>query len=163
MKFKIDEKKLETDIARWVKKHGSERSALITILHEVHNEYSWVPELAMQLIAEHLGMHPVEVYGVASFYLFFHVEPKGHKVIRVCQSICCDIQGKRAVGEALKERLGIDFGQTTYDGEYTLLYTNCMGQCDQGPAIMINMKPYTCVTPEKIDAILEEENSGAHK
>jgi NADH-quinone oxidoreductase E subunit len=156
MKDQRSREMLDQDIRRWVDKYGRDRSALIAILHNVHREYSQVSAHAMEEIADYLGIHPVEVYGVATFYSFYNAEPKGKKVIRLCRTVSCDMQGKQNLVYALENRFGIRFGETTKDGKWTLEYTSCMGWCDKGPAMFVNSKPYTQVTPEKLDAILAE-------
>ena len=110
----------------------------------------------MQVIADLLDIHPVEVYSVVSFYAFLGSEPPGQFVIRLCRTISCDMQGKDRVARQLENDLGIDFGETTADGNFTLEWANCMGMCDQGPALLVNDRVYTQVTPEKVHEILEE-------
>ena len=92
----------------------------------------------MQVLADLLDLHPVEVYGVVSFYTFLNSEKKGRYVVRLCQTISCDMAGKDAVAAALREALGIEFGETTEDGVFSLEWANCLGMCDQGPAMLVN-------------------------
>ena len=92
---------------------------------------------------------------MVSFYSFLNDKPKGKYVIRLCQTISCDMQGKDRVARQLENDLGITFGETTPDGKFSLEFANCLGMCDQGPAMLINDQVYTHVTPEKVHDILE--------
>jgi [NiFe] hydrogenase diaphorase moiety large subunit len=145
-------------------KHGRTRTALLPILQDFQAKYFHIDEHAMQVIADILGLHPVEVYSVVSFYSMLDEAPKGTFVIRLCRTISCDMQGKDQVARQLKNDLGISFGETTQDGMFSLEWTNCLGMCDQGPALLINDQVYTSVTPEKVHMILEEcrEQFGVH-
>ena len=110
----------------------------------------------MQVIADVLDIHPVEVYSVVSFYSFLDDKPKGRFVIRLCQTISCDMFGKSRVAKQLENELGIKFGETTPDGKFTLEYTNCLGMCDRGPAMLVNNQVFTQVSPEKAHEIVEK-------
>lgn len=135
---------------------GKNRASLIPILQEVQKAYTYISEYAMQEIADQLGIHPVEVYSVVSFYAFLKEKPQGRFVIRLCQTISCDMAGKDRVARQLRNDLGIDFGQTTADGKFSLEWASCLGMCDQGPAMLVNDKVYTRVTPEQVHDILED-------
>jgi NADH:ubiquinone oxidoreductase subunit E len=93
---------------------------------------------------------------VVSFYSFLDSRKKGNFIIRLCQTISCDLAGKKDVARQLENDLGIAFGETTADGNFTLEHASCLGLCDQGPALLVNDKVYTQVTPEQVDEILEE-------
>jgi NADH:ubiquinone oxidoreductase subunit E len=103
-----------------------------------------------------LSIHPVEVNSVISFYSFLHSEPQGRNTIKLCRTISCDIAGKQKIEDALTRELGISFGETTKDKKYTLEHTNCIGMCDQGPAMLVNDKVFTRLDPEKAVNILKE-------
>lgn len=135
---------------------GRNRTSLLPILLEVKRKYHTIGSYAMQVIADQLEIHPVEVNSVASFYAFLGDRPQGRFVIRLCRTISCDMAGKSRVMRQLENDLGISFGQTTPDGKFTLEWANCMGMCDQGPALLVNDRIHTHVTPEKVHEILEE-------
>lgn len=135
---------------------GHNRTSLMPILQDVKAKYHRVDSYAMQVIADELGIHPVEVYSVASFYAFLGDRPQGKFVIRLCRTISCDMEGKERVARQLETDLGITFGETTRDGKFTLEWANCMGMCDQGPALLVNDKVFTKVTPERVHTILED-------
>jgi len=151
-----EQAKLQALVADLVQKHGCTRSSLIPILQEVQGQYSEVSEFAMQVIADQLDIHPAEVNSVVSFYAFLDTVPKGRFVIRMCRTISCQMAGAHNVARQLENDLGIEFGETTADGRFTLEWANCLGMCDQGPAMLVNDKVYTNLTAEKVHGILEE-------
>ena len=135
---------------------GRERGALMPMLQAVQRKNGYVSDLAMQEIADILEIHPVEVYGVVSFYSFLSTKPKGRFIIRMCRTMSCDMAGKDAVARQLESDLGVCFGETTRDGMFTLEWTNCLGMCDQGPALLVNDEFYTAVTADQVAGILDE-------
>lgn len=159
-----EQAKLQAMVAELADRHGRARSSLIPILQEVQGKYSEVSEFAMQVIADELDIHPAEVNSVVSFYAFLDTVPKGRFVIRMCRTISCQMAGAHNVARQLENDLGIEFGETTPDGRFTLEWANCLGMCDQGPAMLVNDKVYTNLTAEKVHGILEEcrESFGVH-
>lgn len=139
-----------------VERYGRDRSALIPLLQEVQRQHFCIDGFAMQTIADLLDIHPVEVNSVVSFYSFLGHEPKGQFTIRLCRTISCDMNDKDRVARQLQNDLGIGFGQTTPDGKFTLEWANCIGMCDQGPALLVNDQVYTRVTPDKVHEIIEQ-------
>jgi NADH:ubiquinone oxidoreductase subunit E len=137
-------------------RYGGRRTALIPILQEVQRRYSRIDPYVMQVIADLLGIHPVEVYSVISFFSFLSGEPEGRFAIRLCRSISCDLAGRACIARQLETDLGIKFGQTTPDGRFTLAWANCIGMCDRGPALLVNERVYTHVTPATVHEIIEE-------
>lgn len=153
----IDQSALLEEIETLKNKYGSDRSALIPILEDLQEHYRYLPGVLLQETAHALDIHPVEVEGVATFYSFFKTDkPLGKYVIRLCQTISCDLAGKARIARQLENELGIVFGETTRDGLFTLEYTNCLGMCDQGPAIMINDRLIANVVPSMVPEIVEE-------
>jgi [NiFe] hydrogenase diaphorase moiety large subunit len=147
---------LSEEIGLLVEKYGVERSSLLQILQDIQRKYNHISDFAQQEIARLLSIHPVEVNSVISFYSFLHSEPQGRNTIKLCRTISCDMAGKQKIEDALTRELGISFGQTTKDKKYTLEHTNCMGMCDQGPAMLINDKVFTRLDPEKAVNILNQ-------
>jgi len=148
------QEQLRAEIAELVEKLGPGRSTLIPILQDVKRRHHAVDGEAMQVVADMLDIHPVEVYSVASFYAFLHGAPQGAHVIRLCVTLCCDFAGKDAVADALRTELAIDFDQTTPDGLVTLEWASCIGMCDQGPALLVDDVVHTRVTPDDARAIV---------
>jgi [NiFe] hydrogenase diaphorase moiety large subunit len=147
---------LSEEIELLVNKYGVERSSLLQILQDVQRKHNHISDFAQQEIARLLSIHPVEVNSVISFYSFLHSEPQGRNTIKLCKTISCDMAGKQKIEDALTRELGISFGETTKDKKYTLEHTNCIGMCDQGPAMLINDKVFTRLDPEKAVNILKE-------
>ena len=148
--------RLEAELTSLAQTLGRSRTSLLPILLEVKRKHHTIDSHAQQVIADLLGIHPVEVNSVVSFYAFLGDRPQGRFVIRLCRTISCAMQGKDRVMRQLENDLGIRFGETTADGAFTLEWANCMGMCDQGPALLVNDRIFTRVTPERVHDILEE-------
>jgi [NiFe] hydrogenase diaphorase moiety large subunit len=149
-----DKNSLSEEIEKYVDKYGSDRPSLLPILQDIQRRHKYVSEYAQQEVARLLNIHPVEVYSVITFYSFLNSEPKGRNIVRLCRTITCDLYGKNKVAESIERELGIKFGETTRDNRITLEYANCLGMCDQGPAMLINDKVYSNLTPETVVEIL---------
>ena len=145
---------LRDEVMALVDKLGPGRSSLIPILQEVKRLHQGLDSEAMQVVAQALDIHPVEVYSVASFYAFLHDGLEGRFVIRLCGTLSCDFAGKDAVADALVEELHIGFDETTDDGVFTLEWASCVGMCDQGPALLVNDQVHTRVTPQAVRDIV---------
>jgi NADH:ubiquinone oxidoreductase subunit E len=150
------QEQLRADLNALVDRLGPGRSSLIPILQDVKRTYHSVDSDAMQIIADLLEVHPVEVYGVATFYAFLDPKAQGEFVVRLCRTISCELAGKDAVAKELEKELGISFGETSDDGRFTLDWAACMGMCDQGPALLVNDRVYTRVTAEMVREIAAE-------
>ena len=145
---------LSEEIELYVSRFGADRTSLLPILQKIQRKHNYISEFAQQEVARLLNIHPVEVYGVITFYAFLNSEPRGRNIVRLCQTITCNMYGKRKVAESIESELGIKFGETTSDNLITLEYANCLGMCDQGPAMIINDKVYSNLTPESAIEIL---------
>lgn len=152
----LEKNTMTEEIEQLVDKYGTSRSSLLPILQDIQRKHNYIPDFAQQEVARLLDIHPVEVYSVISFYTFLNTQPKGRNIVRLCQTITCDMAGKTGVAKALERELGIKFGETTKDNKFTLEYVNCLGMCDQGPAVLINERVYPKVTPERAVQILSE-------
>jgi NADH-quinone oxidoreductase subunit E len=139
-----------------VEKNGRERSSLIPILQGVVDQKNYLSDQDMTEIAKELDISAAQVYGTATFYSFLDTVPRGKFVIRVCKTITCDMHGKKTIIQTLEDMLKIKVGETTPNKKFTLLETNCLGWCHEGPAMLINEKPYSGLTPEKIHDIISE-------
>lgn len=146
-----------------LKKYPSDQTQLLAILQEINQTQGCVDRPAMIAVADYLNMSPATIYGTATFYHLINTKPKGSFVIRLCQSLSCDLNNKQAVATALQNALKISFGETTPDKLFTLEYTNCMGMCDQGPAMLVNDRLYGKLTPENVVAIISELKTAAKK
>jgi NADH:ubiquinone oxidoreductase subunit E len=147
---------LRHEIAELAEKFEHKRDGMMPMLETIQEKYRCVSDFAMQEVARQLGVFPTEVYGVVSFYSFLSTEPKGKFDIRLCRTLSCDFSGKREVAQQLENELGIKFGETTKDRLFSLEYCNCLGMCDNGPALLVNNDVYTRVHPELVSDILEK-------
>ncbi len=146
----------EQTVSNAVKKHGSTRENLLPILQDISKELGYLTEDAMVEVAKAMDLSSADVYGVATFYSFLDTKPRGKNVIRCCQTIACYMRGKDNIIHAIEEKLRIKVGQTTPDGKFTLVFTNCIGQCHEGPAMLINDEVFTQLTPEKAIRAIEK-------
>ena len=144
------------EIAAEFPHYEQKRAVSLEAMKIVQRHRGWVPDQAIQEIAEFLEMSPDELDGVATFYNLIFRKPVGRHLILVCDSVSCWIMGYEEVWRHLRDRLGIDFGQTTADGRFTLLPVPCLGACDQAPAMMVDDELFGNLDPVKIDEILEK-------
>ena len=132
------------------------RELVVDAMLALQEHYGYLSDEAVKEVAALLGMTPLEVEELATFYTFIFREPVGKYVIHICDSVICWMDGNGAIKEYLCKKLNINLGETTADGLFTLLPVCCIGYCDQSPAMLINRKVYGNLTPEKIDEILEK-------
>ena len=133
----------------------SEREALLAMIKEEQATSGYLSKDAMARVSGALGVTLGDVYGVTTFYSFLSTWPLGRHVIRICKSVpCCMKDAERLIAWIGKE-LGIGLGETTPDGRFTLTLTNCIGACDQAPAMLIGDEMYGQLTPDRISAILK--------
>ncbi|MDC7218832.1 MAG: NAD(P)H-dependent oxidoreductase subunit E [Spirochaetales bacterium] len=135
---------------------GTERDKLLPFMQEVLRCKNYLSEDSLRDIASAFQLSSAEVYGVASFYSFIETSPPGRHIIRLCKTVCCDLKNKDLILHTLERHLRIHLGETTADGKFSLLSTNCIGWCHESPAMMINDKIYTRLTPESTLKALEE-------
>jgi len=153
-------KQLVKDLAE---EHGREMESLLPILQGIETREQHISQEAMVEVARELNISAAKVYGTATFYSFLHTKPLGKYVIRVCKTITCMMHGKNQIIKELENVLKVELGDTTHDGKFTLMETNCLGQCHKGPAMLINDTPYTELTPEKVrDIIMQYRNEEMH-
>lgn len=152
----LEKNALTEEIEMLAEKYGKERTSLLPMLQDIQRKHNYISEFAQQEVARVLDIHPAEVYSVITFYSFLYHKPRGRNIVRVCKTIACDLAGKSEICATIQRELGIKFGETTKDKKITLEYTNCIGMCDQGPAMIINEQVFTKLTPEKIVQIIKE-------
>jgi len=143
-------------LAQVIQDHKEQKGALMPVLQEAQNIFGCVSEDVQKIIAEGLGVTLSEVYGVATFYSQFSLQPKGEDVCGVCLGTACYVKGSQAVLDKLCEELEIQPGDTTKDGKFTVQATRCLGACGLAPVMMINDAVFGRLTPAEIPAILEK-------
>jgi NADH-quinone oxidoreductase E subunit len=132
-----------------------QRDRLLALLQDEQGKAGYISEQFIEQAAQLMGLSISEVYGVATFYQFLSTKPLGRNVIHVCKCIPCYLKSSQLVVEAIQEKLGIAPGETTQDGRFSLQLTNCIGACDQAPAMLLNHDLHGYLTPAKIAQILE--------
>jgi NADH:ubiquinone oxidoreductase subunit E len=145
---------------RVIPRYETKLACLLPALHLIQHEYGWVPPQAMEEIAEFLGVKPADVLDTASFYEEYWLRPKGRRLISVCRSIACEFCGQPALTEAIKAHLDIDVGETTDDGEWTLIELECLGACGGAPAMLIDETLHEDVKPTDVPQLLTARKNG---
>ena len=135
---------------------GKQKSALLPVLHVAQEQFGWLSEGVMDYVATLLDISPVEVYEVATFYTMYHLQPVGSHVIEYCRTGPCCLMGGEDVYAHLKNRLGIETGETTPDGKFTLKEVECLAACGWGPVFQIREKYYMNLTNDKVDEIVAD-------
>lgn len=137
-----------------VAQHGSTRSALIPVLQGLREQRRELGDVAMQVVADRLDIPAVDVQGVVTFYHFLSTEAPGRHVVHVCRTLSCEMAGMRRVVEQLQAELGVSVGRTSPDGLVTLGWANCIGMCDQAPAMLVDRQALGRVTPAQVRQIV---------
>lgn len=140
-----------------IQKHQSQKSALIAILQEVQEEYRYLPEEILTYVATAMDLSPATVFGVATFYAQFSLEPKGKYIIKVCDGTACHVRGSSPLYKAICKQVGLgDGGKTTEDLKFTVETVSCLGACGLAPVVTINDQVYGQMTPEGMELIVEK-------
>ncbi|MDJ0686498.1 MAG: NAD(P)H-dependent oxidoreductase subunit E [Alphaproteobacteria bacterium] len=150
----------QDQVAQICDSYDNDPHRMLDILRDVQDRFRWIARETMQTVAEKTGLTQIAVEGVASFYAFLSLAPKGRITIRLCDDIVDQFAGLPEVTESFEKALGIGIGETTSDGGFSLEYTPCIGMCDQAPAAMINDVIVTNLTPEKTRALVAALKSG---
>jgi len=136
---------------------GKQKSALIPVLHMSQEDFGgWLSPDTMDYVGSLMQLEPIEVYEVATFYSMFNTEPVGRHVFEVCQTGPCMLRGSDDIISYIKAKLGIGVGETTADGLFTLKTVECLGACGYAPMMQLGKHYREHLTPEKVDAIIEE-------
>jgi len=140
---------------------GRQASAVIALLDLGQRQNGgWVSPAVIEHVAEVLDMAPIRVYEVASFYTMFNTRPVGRHLVQVCRTTPCWLRGAADLTAACRKKLGIDLGQTTADGTFTLVEVECLGACANAPMVQINDDYYEDLTPERLCEILDALRAG---
>jgi NADH-quinone oxidoreductase subunit E len=144
-------KKIEEIAARYARKEA----ALLPVLHVIQNEVGFISSQEEKQVADLLGIRPIKVKEVVTFYTMINQEPLGKYHIQVCSNISCSLLGAESLIEHLKNKLEIEIGETTKDKKFSLSTVECLGACEQAPCMMINFDYYGNLDKKKIDKILD--------
>ena len=131
------------------------RAASVSVMRWVQRRDGYISDTALQDVAEYLELPAADLEGLATFYNLLFRKTVGNHVIKVCDSVSCWMCGYESVYDRLRNCLGIEYGDTTEDGEFTLLPVVCLGNCDNAPTLMINDDLYDRVSPDTVDSILK--------
>jgi NADH-quinone oxidoreductase subunit E len=148
-------KKIDREIAKYPP--DQKQSAVMSALIIAQDEKGWLSSELMDYVARYLDMPPVAVYEVATFYSMYNLERMGRHKLTICTCLPCGLQGALDAADHLRERLGIDFNETTPDGRFTLKEGECMGACAMAPVLLVNNKKmHDYMSKEKLDRLIEE-------
>ena len=150
------EEKTVKELEKILSGYSNDKSNLIQILNEVQEKFGYVPTIAQEEIAKYLGIEVAEVYGVVTFYSRFTLKPKGKYAISVCMGTACFVKGGEQILERVKQKLGIEEGQTTEDGKFSIDATRCIGACGLAPVFTVNDEVYGKATPQLVDKVIKE-------
>ncbi len=145
---------LKDKIEEIAKRYPDRRSAVMPALYLAQEKYGYLSKEAMEEVAEILALPPVQVYEIATFYTMYNRQPVGRYHIQVCTNVSCMLLGAENLVDYIKKRLGIEVGETTSDGLFTLSTVECLGSCGTAPVMQINDEYYENLTKEKVDDIL---------
>jgi NADH:ubiquinone oxidoreductase subunit E len=138
------------------KKFKEMKGSLIPTLHEVQKLFGYLPEGALQIVSEELSIPMSEIYGVATFYSQFALEPKGEHIIKICLGTACYVKGAQDILERFASVLEVEVGKTTKDGKFTVEAARCLGACGLAPVLMVDDKVYGRLIPDDVIRIIEE-------
>lgn len=148
-------KRIDREIAKYPP--GQQQSAVMAALSIAQDEKGWLTDDVMESVAAYLGMAPIAVFEVATFYNMYNLKPVGKHKLTVCTNLPCALSGANDAADYLKQKLGIEFNETTADGRFTLKEGECLGACGDAPVMLLNDKRmYSWMTPQQIDKLLSE-------
>lgn len=140
-------------VTKIIQRHQAKKTKLLAILTDIQTKYNWLPPDAIELVAEKLCVPLIDVYGVASFYHAFSLNPRGKHIATVCSGTACHVRGAPIILDRIQTKLGIEPGCTTKDDQFTLETVNCLGACALAPIVLVDGHYYGQSTPQKVDAI----------
>ena len=148
-------KRIDAAVAKYPPERKS--SAVMAALTIAQDEKGWLSTETMDFVAHYLGMPPIAVYEVASFYTMYDLKPTGKYKLTICTNLPCALQGANIAADHLRKKLGIGFNETTADGKFTLKEGECLGACGDAPVLLMNNKKILCaMTPQKLDDFLKD-------
>ncbi len=143
------------EIEQALTRYPNKRSALLPVLWVLQKEHGWLPPAALRHAARALDLDEPEVFGVATFYTMFNLQPVGKYHLQVCRTLSCSLMGADRLFRHLEKKLGVGHGQTTPDGRFTLRRVECLAACGGGPCMQVNFDFHENLDEAKVDALLE--------
>ena len=141
--------------AKYFPRYPTKRAVLLPALHAIQHEYNWIPMQALEEVAAFLELPAAEVLDTATFYEEYWLKPKGQYLIQVCRSLSCEICGSNGLTSFCQEKLGIELGETTDDGRFTLVELECLGACGTAPVALVNDVLHEGLTVQKLQQIVD--------
>jgi formate dehydrogenase subunit gamma len=145
-------------VRRILAEHKGRPGPLLEVLHAIQSALGFVPAMAVPVVAQELNLSRAEVHGVVTFYHYFRRSRPGKHTISLCQAESCQAMGAEALATHARQRLGVDFHETTANGQFSLEPIYCLGNCACSPAALIDGQLYGRVTPERFDALLAQNS-----
>jgi len=150
---------IETYVSSLITKYGSDNNALIPVLQAIQSLYNYLPKELLLEVSKQTAIPLSSIYGVATFYAFFSLDPKGKYIIKICNGTACHVRNNKPIVEAAYKVCKIpENSHTSEDMRYTVELVNCLGACGLAPAVVVNEKVYGHVTPDKIATLINELN-----
>ncbi len=147
---------MKEQVEKIVDKYRTEEIDLVAILHEINSSMRYLPKEALEVVSEELSIPLSRLYGMASFYRGFNLEPRGEHEIHVCLGTACHVRGGARILDRLSEKLGVGPGETTADQKFTLNRVNCVGACALGPLVVVDQRYHGRLDPLKAERLMEE-------
>lgn len=146
----------ESKVKSFVTKYSSEKKALISILQDIQEEYNYLPQEALRIVSATLGIPLIDIFGVATFYRAFSLEPRGKHLVTVCMGTACHVRGGPKILEEFERNLDIEAGETTEDRQFSLETVACLGCCAIGPVVVVDGDYHAQTSIRKVGSILKK-------
>ncbi len=156
MEEKCVDKRVREETKEILEKYPKEKDHLIAILNNVQEKFGYIPKQSQIVISEYLSIPMAEIYGVITFYSRFTLKPKGKYNIGVCLGTACFVKGSEQILERVKQKLGIDVGETTPDGKFSIDATRCIGACGLAPVFTVNDEVHGKATVKMVDEVIDK-------
>lgn len=156
----MTEKEMEQKIVEIVEAYPADQRYALAVLQDIQREFNYIPEEGLVRLSQHLNCPQAQLYSMATFYKALSLTPKGDYIIRICNGTACHLRGAMNLATAVKGELGIDPGQTTEDGAFSLELVNCLGSCALAPVMVVNETYHNKLRVEQVPGIIEQYRSG---
>ena len=144
-----------------IAEYGKTPGALLVVLEKVQDETRYLPVELQRYIAGKMGVPPSRVFGVATFYSYFSIVPRGRKVVKVCSGTACYVKRAGEIMDRLRRKIGVEGGEVSHDGEYSIEEVRCLGACGLAPVVVIGDQTFGLIDPENVEEIIEKAGEGS--